>query len=359
MDLVAQTMRRVTLEIPGQGGELVVIRGDDVLLDWSEAGNTPAGDRLVYCVGKPLAAIAAASLVRSGVLAYDAELSSQIPQLRGSMIGSANLRHLLTHTIPWTDRDPLVRLGKDFSNDDIWNGIAIEHLLGPPGSGAHYTTVTNWVILGALIEHATGLRFDQVIREHVTDRVDGAEGIRFRCNHCEHSPMRYISHEGGDPLVLDGASCEWTSGGFSIATGCRSSAKAIALVMQSFVASLNGRTGLVPRDVAAEMIKVHRTGMRDRFFAGGLGRGDPDWGLGFVKDKRLLGSVCSNQVFGHNGSNAASIIVDPNHSLVVAYVFDYMAPNWYSLVRRDAFLKQIYSTLGLIGKGRKNLRPSQ
>jgi len=60
-----------------------------------------------------------------------------------------------------------------------------------------------------------------------------------------------------------------------------------------------------------------------------------------------FGSYCSEETFGHNGNQSSAAYVDPEHDLVVCFVFNGMPGEYEHNKRLKAMNDAIYTDLDL------------
>jgi CubicO group peptidase (beta-lactamase class C family) len=94
-----------------------------------------------------------------------------------------------------------------------------------------------------------------------------------------------------------------------------------------------------------------RTGLFDHTFQHVV-----DWGLGFILNSNRYGREtvpygygrhCSEETFGHSGSQSSTVFADPAHGLVVAWVFNGMPGERLHQKRAREVNTMIYEDLGL------------
>jgi CubicO group peptidase (beta-lactamase class C family) len=74
---------------------LVVLHGDDVVLEWLDDGICADEPHLVFSVTKSVTGLLAGSLAGAGLLDLGARVVDYVPEVAGSAFGDATLRHLL------------------------------------------------------------------------------------------------------------------------------------------------------------------------------------------------------------------------------------------------------------------------
>ncbi len=104
-------------------------------------------------------------------------------------------------------------------------------------------------------------------------------------------------------------------------------------------------------DTAQAMVTRSRVGMYDHTFKHKM-----DWGLGIIVNSNRygpgtvpygFGKYCSEETFGHSGSQSSTGFADPGHGLIVAATFIGMPGDVAHNRRIRAFLSALYQDLGL------------
>lgn len=133
----------------------------------------PATTDTVYgiaSISKFLTTISVLKLVEAGKLALDAPLSTLLPGYRGDTGGKVQLAHLLSNTsgipngfTPAAKEEPDLVI-RDLGTTESVRRFASGDLSFEPGSKFDYV-LTNWFIVVAVVEAATGKPFQQAMQE--------------------------------------------------------------------------------------------------------------------------------------------------------------------------------------------------
>jgi CubicO group peptidase (beta-lactamase class C family) len=159
-------------------GAVVVARHGKVLLNdaWGQAdrtagvANTPATRFRIGSMNKMFTAVATLQLVEAHKLALDDPIGQHLPDYPNKEVAAkVTVRHLLTHTGgtgdifgPEFDQHRLgLREHRDYLKLYGSRGLTQE-----PGARFEYSNY-GFVLLGALIEHVSGMPYDDYVREHV------------------------------------------------------------------------------------------------------------------------------------------------------------------------------------------------
>lgn len=191
IEAVQNTLQRLVARNNGQGGGVMRISQGDKVLWEGAAGNmagassasmTPDTSFEVASITKAVTAAVILRLVEDGKLRLDEPLSEALPAAEWRGFDPAiTIRQLLSHTsgLPnyWDDgpkdregsnaflRAFLAEPEKDWKPHEIL-AYSREIPAKPRGRRFHYSD-TNYVLLGLIIEHATGLSLHQVYRDTV------------------------------------------------------------------------------------------------------------------------------------------------------------------------------------------------
>ena len=188
---------------------IAVLRGGRLVYERYLNGLRPETPHLAMSVTKSIGSCVAATLADDGVLRPDDAVTAYVPELEGSAYGGATLRHLLDMTVGVRYRDDI--------DDPAFAGARLCRLEGvqpslaadEPGSAYDFATTTvaegehgrafhyvslNTLVLGWVMERATGVAVPRLIAERVWDGL-GAE----------HDA--YIALDGAGSAQLEGGFC--------------------------------------------------------------------------------------------------------------------------------------------------------
>jgi D-alanyl-D-alanine carboxypeptidase len=163
-------------------GAVLVARHGKVLLNdaWGRAdrkagtANTPATRFRIGSMNKMFTAVATLQLVEAHKLALDDPIGQHLPGYSNKEVAAkVTVRHLLTHTGgtgdifgPEFDQHRLqLREHRDYLKLYGWRGLSFE-----PGSRFEYSNY-GFVLLGALIEHVSGMSYYDYVDDHVFRRA--------------------------------------------------------------------------------------------------------------------------------------------------------------------------------------------
>ena len=188
----------------------------------ASAGAGPDTPFAIASVGKTMTAVAVLSLVDRGILSLDDPVADLLPPAHAGDVAGLRLSHLLTMTsgLPdyYTDDWFEAALAEPGTGQTV--AAALEAVAGlpalfRPGRDFDYSN-TNYVLLGAVLEEATGDTLADILRESVfapagmTDSfVFGARPLppRFAEGHAERALVRrfYSGNGLGDGGVISTA----------------------------------------------------------------------------------------------------------------------------------------------------------
>jgi CubicO group peptidase (beta-lactamase class C family) len=205
-------------------GAVLVTRGDRPVFEgaWGEASKSygvPNALDTKFNLGsmnKMFTAVAVAQLVERGVLAWDDPIGRWLGSdwVRPEVAEKVTIRHLLTHTSGLGSffNDEFMRSSRGLYRElDSWKPIVSgDSLAFEPGTDWAYSN-TGFLLLGVIVEKASGESYYDYVREHVyapagmtgTDayevdavvpnlaqgyeRMEDADGVRYRSNVFEHT----------------------------------------------------------------------------------------------------------------------------------------------------------------------------
>ena len=168
---------------------MLVMRGGRIVYERYLRGMTPETPHLCQSITKAVASCVVANLVEAGSLGVDDELPSIVPELAGSAYGDATVRRLLDMTVGIEYKDELDQPHYDGARLCRLEGVQPALAGDEPGSAYDFATTTrkegehgavfhyvslNTIVLGWVMERATGLSVPELIRKHVWSKL-GAE----------------------------------------------------------------------------------------------------------------------------------------------------------------------------------------
>lgn len=187
-------------------GSVLVRQGDEALLECGagladRSSGTPITPRTRFALAslsKPFTAMTVLSCVRAGMLDLDARVADVLPAARRprTMSARVTVHQLLTHTSgigDYAEEDEDVP-GHVEDYGSLWHDLPTYRMERPddylplyadtapvaePGGAFHYSNA-GYVLLGALLEHLTGLEFVEAVAEHVLGPAGMVDSGYFR-----------------------------------------------------------------------------------------------------------------------------------------------------------------------------------
>lgn len=175
----AQAYLSAQERVHGFSGAVLLVRDGQTLLrtaigpanrEWN-AANTPETKFRIGSLTKQFTATAVLLLEAAGKLQVADPLGKHLPDTPPAW-ADVTLHHLLTHTsgIPNFTEDPQFsrRMHEPASPAELIGRFREKPLEFPPGSGFRYSN-SGYILLGAVIERASGLSYDQYLRRNILD----------------------------------------------------------------------------------------------------------------------------------------------------------------------------------------------
>jgi CubicO group peptidase (beta-lactamase class C family) len=317
-------------------------------------GRTVATDTVfkVYCTTKPVTAVAVAGLVDQGRIDLDEPLSRRLPAYPALGRAGITARHVLTHTaglhVPTAvhlELVPTALRARYLEEVEVAPGWQV-------GLDAGYSEVVGWLLLGQLVEQATGRSVADHLRtcvldplgmdstwfgmsDEMYDRVSERLGV----NYDLRTPRAFpVLMEVGRRVCAD-VNCSY--GGYTTAAD-------LALFYARLLARLGGSddAALPSRSTLVEFCSPARAPVYDVVLAR-----ECQYGLGFMVDLagHHFGTSCSPRSFGHSGWLGSSYaFADPAHDVAVGVVLNGIVLPGPSFARRPALTDALYADLGLV-----------
>lgn len=301
--------------------------------------------------GKPVTAVAVLrECERSGV-SLDSPIAEFIPEFAAGGKHDITLRHVLTHTAgfrpvdtgwPDVDWDESVRRVCSAEIEPGW----------VPGERAGYHVASSWIILGELLSRWLHRPVVEALRLLIFYPLSMTH------SHCGMSPETWRGlqdHIGGIYQREKGTLqlSEWHTQTWCVATSPASNCRGPVRELGRFYESLLGLRGpaLLGTAMLSEFSARQRVGMFDETLQHLV-----DFGLGVIVDSNRYGRdtvpygygpFCSEQTFGHGGSQCSIGFADPEQGLVVCWAANWRPGEPQHQRRNRAINEAIYRDLGL------------
>jgi CubicO group peptidase (beta-lactamase class C family) len=322
---VSEVLRLVASR--GGSAQLCVLRGGEVLFDWS-FGVAVDMPFLLFSAGKPLTAVLVHQLAEAGALNLDDPVARHWPEFGEQGKQHITIRQVLQHRsgLPYARslaRDALIATDWERSVRTLAN--ARPHWA--PGEVPAYHVLSFGFLLGELVQRVTGSPLRDVLRRQLLDPLElhdtylGTPGDQWR----RRVPLRGagLGPAGVRQLLFNRRIVREA---VIPAATVSSTARDLARFYQAL---LEGRTPTGGRILGPEALAQACTPSSDGELDRVLGkriRWSQGFQLGGADDDpdraRPLGRLSSRRAFGHNGSNTCIGWADPDRHLVVAYLTD-------------------------------------
>lgn len=342
------------------GVQLYVSRRGEAVAD-AAVGESSSGVEMTrdsitmwLSAGKPLTAVAILQLVERGPLDLDGYVADWIPEFSTGGKEPIRLHHLLTHT------------GGFRNVESGWPELSwdqtIERICNAPleddwqiGETAGYHVSSSWFILGELIQRIDpqNRSFSRYLREEVCEPLgmsstwNGMPDEFWSQNKDRIATMSQLERGATELLPWhDRQHCVAASPG----ANTRGPVRELGRFYECLLAGgeVNGNRILSEESVEL-MTTRHREGVYDQTLCHTV-----DFGLGVILDSNRYGAdtvpygyspYCSEQTFGHGGSQSSIGFADPDAELVVCYVANCRAGEGRHQKRHRELVSAIYRDL--------------
>jgi CubicO group peptidase (beta-lactamase class C family) len=320
------------------GATVVVGRSDRILyaaaygrVTWSRRAPHPSARSSIWDLASLTKVVgtasAAARLVDRDSLDLDAPVSRYLPRFAGGDKDRVTVRMLLDHTSGLPPFLPLYRMAK--SRDEALDLLYAEPLRRTPGDSAAYSDL-NAMLLGLVLEQATGLPLDSVVAREVTRPL----GMRETMYHPPERLRPRIVPSG----IFHGAEVRGevndlnavTLGGVSGHAGLFATGPDLARFAQAWL-----RMGRLPASRASTRTRhakpaqwwIDSATVR-RFLAPNPSAGSRLLGWDTrdtlraveTEESSVFGSLLSPAAFGHTGWTGTLLWVDPARDLFLVFL---------------------------------------
>lgn len=282
------------------GGEIVWARGWGLADTETGAPVTPETLFQAASISKPVAGLAAMSLVQDGTLALDAPVNRymtgwHVPDNDFTADSAVTLRGILTHSAGLTVWGfPGYRKDEPFGDQPMASNVQVLDGLGNtdpvrvykvPGTSWQYSG-GGYTVMEQLLEDATGLPFAEVLRERVLEPAGMGRSTYAQPLPEARWPEAARGHRG-DGSEVEG---EWHTYPEQAAAGLWTTPTDLLTLSVHLLGILGGSVGdgILSRETAQAVMTPNHPG--DEAFQG--------WGLGFS----LSGEGVA-RTFGHGGAN--------------------------------------------------------
>jgi CubicO group peptidase (beta-lactamase class C family) len=270
-------------------------------------------------ISKIFTATAVMILFEKGLFNLDDPVSRHIPEFAANRKENVTIRQLLTHTSGFTAWIPLYSKGN--SREDRLKLVLNQPLKNAPGTTYEYSDL-NMITLGMLVEHWSGQRQDEFVREHITEPLGMKDTMynppaylknRIAATEYQSTPNRgLVWGEVHDENA-------WSLDGVAGHAGVFSTAIDLAKLAHIFINEGNygGQKILKP-----ETVQLLLQNQNEAFSGNDHGLG---WelGQGWYMDALSEGTYS----FGHTGYTGTSIVISPNNKTVAILLTNRVHPS--------------------------------
>lgn len=309
-------------------------------LSWQPSSRTVTSS-IIYDLAsltKPLATVTAvALLIQEGRGLVEDSIQAWLPELEGTAVGSATVRHLLTHSsgLPawrgfYEQLSPNAVLPSS-KQERVAAEVRMLHLIGQEpllyerGSRSLYSDL-GFMLLGMAIERKVGTPLDCYVQRHVAEPA-GADPLCYLPTDEEGAMRLALLRESLAPTEWD----DWRQrllvgevhdenaavlGGVAGHAGLFGTAEAVLALSGTWLAAYHGKPSLLDRDVVREFVRP----------CGALTASS--WALGWDTPSvpSSSGRYFSSQSFGHLGYTGTSVWIDPVCELEVVLLSNRVHP---------------------------------
>lgn len=309
-------------------------------LSWhpSSQAVTPSTIYDLASLTKPLATVTAvALLIQEGRGLLEDPIETWLPELEGTAIGSATVRHLLTHSsgLPawrgfYERLSPTAVLPSSSQERAVAEArmlqlIGQEPLLYQRDSRSLYSDL-GFMLLGMAIERKVEMPLDHYVQRHVAEPT-GADLLCYLPTDREGAARLALLRESIAPTEWD----DWRQrllvgevhdenaaalGGVAGHAGLFGTAEAVLALSGTWLAAYHGKPSLLDRNVVQEFVRP----------CGAVAASS--WALGWDTPSvpSSSGRYFSPHSFGHLGYTGTSVWVDPVHELEVIVLSNRVHP---------------------------------
>jgi CubicO group peptidase (beta-lactamase class C family) len=305
--------------------------------------------------GKPVTAVSIAQLAERGLVEYDRPVADYIPGFEQGGKGAVSVRHVLTHTGGFRTAERAAVL-------PTWEERIAGICAAPieegwvPGMKAGYHSASAWTVLGEIVQRVTGGPFGVYLRRAIFEFLGMNDSwtvpsLSMITRYGSRLAELYLTENGEKrlhPMFTTEASNYVCNPGGTLIRPVRE----LGRFYEALLAAASGVEipGFISHQSAGEITTPQRVGMLDETFKNVI-----DWGLGVIMDSKKYGVAvpygygphASPRTFGHGGSQSSTAFADPEHSLVVAIVFNGLPGEPKHDRRLKAVTAAIYEDLGL------------
>jgi CubicO group peptidase (beta-lactamase class C family) len=313
----------------------------------------------IYSMTKPITAVAALMLYEDGVFQLTDPITRFLPELAELQVYTPDgpvpvdapptIQQLMTHTAGFGyiftphPVDEAVRQAAVFQSadmDDFVARMATIPLIDQPGERWHYSLAS--ALLGALVERASGMPYDEFLAERLFGPLDmndtwfavpDAARDRVVTNHYWDQDNERLVPANGGPLALGPEGMPFPAGGEGLFSTTRDYMRFAEMLRAG--GELDGVRILSPKTIEYMgsnhlVVPASGTGETPQLnlganYAKGWGFG---LGVGVIEDPQAMGVLASEGEFSWGGAAGTVFWIDPVEDIAVVGMIQLMGSPW-------------------------------
>ncbi len=310
-------------------------------------------------MSKPITAVAALMLYEEGVFQLTDPITRWLPEMANLQVHTPDgpvpveapptLQQLMTHTAGFGyvftrhPSDEAIRQAEVFSSPDMdtfVERIAAIPLVDQPGERWYYSVSS--ALLGAVVERASGMPFDEFLRTRLFEPLDMRDTFfrvpedkrdRLVTNHDWDREAERLVPQTGDRLSLGPDGMGFPAGGEGLFSTMRDYMRFAEMLRAG--GELDGVRILSPKTIeymASNHLVVPANGTGEApqlrlgsLYPGGFGFG---LGVGVIESPQALGVLASEGEFSWGGAAGTVFWVDPVEDIAVVGMIQLMSSPW-------------------------------
>jgi len=302
---------------------------------------------------KMISAVAFAQLVERGLVHFDSKVSEVIPEFACKGKEDISFTNILNHTCG-------IRVLSLRWDEVTWDE-SIAAICAMPleagweiGRTAGYHVGTSWFILGEAVRRLSGRTLEDYVAEEIFAPL-GMNHSRLAIpaeiyNDPNQDIVRFLRSDVQPPRPAIDRYGKAPNKCRPGASG-RGPIRELGKFMEMLLAGGSCAHIRLLSERSIELLSTPaRSGLVDKTFGKTI-----DWGLGMMIDSKQyqseypysFGPACSAETYGHNGNQSSAAYVDPEHDLVVCFVFNGLAGETKHQQRLTSVNAAIYEDLDL------------
>jgi CubicO group peptidase (beta-lactamase class C family) len=316
----------------------------------------------LWSISKTVTNLAALMLVDRGLLDVDAPVARYWPEFAANGKESVLVRHILSHSSGVAGWNRPFTLQQMYDTDGAARRLADQPPWWEPGTASGYHAQNQGHLIGELVRRVTGTR----LTDFVTREIAGPLGADLRIGAAQVDPHRIaqldppgrarITLPGGldrSPMVrvftapavaaLAAETAQWRAAELG-ALNAHGNARSVAQILSALALGGGSGSGGATRllsPAAADLAFVEQTSGVDRVLGIPL-----RWGLGYaLPSPGAVPAIPEGKRCFWGGWGGSMVVMDPEHSLTVAYTMNRMSPGIIGSPRSAEYLTAVYGAV--------------